>query len=48
VERDKEEEFALRAYIQAVLVTENVPEPVSFTTVLQTREGSAEVHAGLE
>ena len=48
VERDKEEEYALRAYIEAVLITENVPEPVSFTTVLQTREGSAQVHAGLE
>lgn len=48
VERDKDDEFALRATIEAVMITENVPEPVSFTTLLQPREGSAEVHASLE
>src|SRR5947199_1071242 len=42
------DDFTLVARIEAVLVTENVPEPVSFTTKLMTREGSAEVHAGLE
>jgi type VI secretion system protein ImpF len=42
------EAFTLVAHIEAVLVTENVPEPVSFTTTLQTKEGSAEVHAGIE
>jgi type VI secretion system protein ImpF len=47
VERAKDDEFQLVAQIEAVLVTENVPEPVSFTTVLQTREGTAEVHAGV-
>lgn len=47
VERDRDDEFALVAQIEAVLVTENVPEPVSFTTVLQTKEGTAEVHAGV-
>jgi type VI secretion system protein ImpF len=47
VERDKGDEFALVAQIDAVLVTENVPEPVAFTTVLQTKEGTAEVHAGV-
>jgi type VI secretion system protein ImpF len=48
VERDKDEEFVLRATIEAVMITENVPEPVSFTTLLETRDGSAEVHANLE
>ncbi|HEV8432433.1 MAG TPA: type VI secretion system baseplate subunit TssE [Thermoanaerobaculia bacterium] len=48
VERDAGEEFVFRATIEAVLLTENVPEPVSFVTLLQTREGSAEVHAALE
>ena len=47
VERADGDDFALVAQIEAVLVTENVPEPVSFTTVLQTKEGTAEVHAGV-
>jgi type VI secretion system protein ImpF len=41
-------DFVLVAHIEAVLITENVPQPVSFTTTLQTKEGSAEVHAGFE
>jgi len=41
-------DFVLLAHIEAVLVTENVPEPVSFTTTLQTKEGSAEVHADVQ
>jgi type VI secretion system protein ImpF len=44
----KGEDFILVAHIEAVLITENVPEPVSFTTTLQTKEGKAEVHAGVE
>ena len=40
------DDFTLVAHIDAVMVVENTPEPVSFTTTLQTKEGSAEVHAG--
>lgn len=42
------DDFTLVAHIEAVLITENVPQPVSFTTNLMTREGSAEVHADLQ
>ena len=42
------DDFTLVARIDAMLVVENVPEPVSFTTTLQTKEGSAEVHAGFQ
>jgi len=48
VEPKAGDDFVLVAHIEAVLITENVPEPVSFTTTLQTKEGSAEVHAGFE
>jgi type VI secretion system protein ImpF len=48
VEPKAGDDFVLVARIEAVLITENVPEPVSFTTTLQTKEGSAEVHAGFE
>ncbi|HEV7485295.1 MAG TPA: type VI secretion system baseplate subunit TssE [Thermoanaerobaculia bacterium] len=42
------DDFTLVAQIEAVLITENVPEPVSFTTKLLTREGSAKVDADIE
>jgi type VI secretion system lysozyme-like protein len=46
VEPMPNDDFALVATIDAVLVVDDVPEPVSFTTTLQTKEGSAEVRAG--
>jgi type VI secretion system protein ImpF len=48
VEPKAGDDFVLVAHIEAVLITENVPQPVSFTTTLQPKEGSAEVHAGFE
>jgi type VI secretion system protein ImpF len=39
--------LALRGRIEAVLVVDSVPEPVSFVTALQLNEGEVEVHAGL-
>jgi type VI secretion system protein ImpF len=47
VDQKKGDDSILLGVIEGVLVTENVPEPVSFTTVLQTKEGSVAVHAGL-
>jgi type VI secretion system protein ImpF len=40
------EDLALSGRIEAVLLADPVPEPVSFDTVLQMREGKVEVHAG--
>jgi type VI secretion system lysozyme-like protein len=37
--------LGLSGRIEASLITETVPEPVSFATVLQLSEGSVEVHA---
>ena len=45
VEPSPGDEFALLAHIDAVLLVDGVPEPVSFTTTLQTKEGSAQVDA---
>lgn len=46
LEADPHDELALAGRIQAVLVVGSVPEPVSFLTVLQLKEGEVEVHAG--
>jgi type VI secretion system protein ImpF len=40
------DDLALAGRVEALLLTESVPEPVSFDTVLQMREGKVEVHAG--
>jgi type VI secretion system protein ImpF len=40
------DDLALQGSIAALLLTEPVPEPVSFETVLQMKEGKVEVHAG--
>lgn len=40
------DELALAGRIEAVLVTDSIPEPVSFLTVLQLKEGEIEVHDG--
>jgi type VI secretion system protein ImpF len=40
------DDLALAGRIQALLVADSVPEPVSFLTVLQLKEGEVEVHAG--
>ena len=39
-----EDDMSLTAVIEADLIVENVTEPVSFETVLQMKEGSADVH----
>ena len=44
VEQVPGEELALMARIEAMMVTETVPEPVSFLTVLQLKEGEVSVH----
>jgi|ERR1051325_6694218 type VI secretion system protein ImpF len=44
VEQVPGEELALMARIEATMVTETVPEPVSFLTVLQLKEGEVSVH----
>lgn len=41
-----EDDFALAGRIEALLVSDPVPEPVSFLTALQLKEGEVEVHAG--
>jgi type VI secretion system lysozyme-like protein len=41
------ENLALTGRIEAVLLADPVPEPVSFETVLQMREAKVEVHAGV-
>ncbi len=46
LEPDPRDELSLAGRIQAVLVVDSVPEPVSFLTVLQLKEGEVEVHAG--
>lgn len=42
------DDLALAGRVEALLLTESVPEPVSFDTVLQMREGKVEVHAGAQ
>ncbi len=46
LEPDPRDELSLAGRVQAVLVVDSVPEPVSFLTVLQLKEGEVEVHAG--
>lgn len=41
-----EDGFALAGRIEAVLAADPIPEPVSFLTALQLKEGEVEVHAG--
>ena len=41
-----EDDFALAGRIEALLVADPIPEPVSFLTALQLKEGEVEVHAG--
>jgi type VI secretion system protein ImpF len=40
------DDLALSGSIHAILITDSVPEPVSFLTVLQLKEGEVQVHAG--
>lgn len=44
VEQVPGEELGLMARIEAALITDTVPEPVSFLTVLQLKEGEVSVH----
>ena len=39
-------ELSLLGYIEAKMLTDLVPEPVSFETALDMKEGKVEVHAG--
>lgn len=39
-------DLALGGVIEANMIVDGVPEPVSFMTVLQMKEGTVEVHAG--
>jgi type VI secretion system protein ImpF len=45
VEQVPGEELRLVARIEASIITDTVPEPVSFLTVLQLQEGQVSVHA---
>ncbi|MEO8381194.1 MAG: type VI secretion system baseplate subunit TssE [Acidobacteriota bacterium] len=40
------DDLALRGIIEARMLTDSVPEPVSFETSLEMRDGKVEVHAG--
>jgi type VI secretion system lysozyme-like protein len=40
------DDLTLAGSIEALLLTESVPEPVSFETALATRSGKVEIHAG--
>lgn len=45
LEPDPDNVLALTGQIEAVLLTGSVPEPVSFTTLFQLKEGEVSVHA---
>ena len=40
------DDLSLAGYVEGLLRTDNVPEPVSFLTSVETRSGKVEIHAG--
>ncbi len=46
LEPNPRDDLSLIGFIEAALLTDTVPEPVSFETALNMKEGKVEVHAG--